>query len=89
MASDTMPQKICPLMMLKTLGKRPVTSAPRDLVSIIIRNLLVQYGSPNGMELQPMLTPTTERVKLKAAKKQPDRAAGPQKRSKIALSRSH
>lgn len=44
---------------------------------------------PKGIALQPILTPSTDNANPIAAKKQPARAAGPQKRSRIALSKSH
>jgi hypothetical protein len=52
-------------------------------------DIAMNMDLPKGMELHPILTPTTDSVKPNAAKKQPARAAGPQKRSKIALSKSH
>jgi len=78
-------------MMLKNLGKRPVTSAPTSIFSFSpkMKSITTDWGLPKGMELHPILTPTTDRVNPKAAKKQPARAAGPQKRSKMALRRSH
>ncbi len=44
---------------------------------------------PKGIALQPMLTPNTDNANPIAAKKQPARAAGPQNRSRMALSKSH
>jgi hypothetical protein len=52
-------------------------------------DILSEKCLPNGMALHPMLTPNTDRAKPKAAKKQPARAAGPQKRSRMAFNKSH